>query len=320
MARPTKEGIEYFSFDVDFFSDIKVKKILRACGAKGIAVLVNLLCNIYRDHGYYMQWDDEIGFLVSDEVGANESIADEVVQKAVQVGFFDKELFDKYQILTSKGIQTRYLKATYQRKDNAINEDYNLIQNDSKKESHEKSSNSYEKHANNPVNHSESTQSKVKESKGNKSKVSSSEQPGDESVLTSVQSFQQLWNFPNMVQQNTLMEFIDLYGDGLVDAAIKVAGSKDVNKSKSIAFIESCLKEWSDANVKTIEQAREYQRTRNTRNSGKSYQRQPTRKEELPIWAKDDYEQSQEEEDPTVQKEINQKLQDYLKRKESEAK
>lgn len=312
MARPTKEGIEYFSFDVDFFSDIKVKKILRACGAKGIAVLVNLLCNIYRDHGYYMQWDDEIGFLVSDEVGANESIADEVVQKAVQVGFFDKELFDKYQILTSKGIQTRYLKATYQRKDNAINEDYNLIQNDSKKESHEKSSNSYEKHANNPVNHSESTQSKVKESKGNKSKVSSSEQPGDESVLNSVQSFQQLWNFPNMVQQNTLMEFIDLYGDGLVDAAIKVAGSKDVNKSKSIAFIESCLKEWTDANVKTIEQAREYQRTRNTKRQS-NYQSQPTRKEELPNWAKDDYEQSQEQEDPEVLAEVERKRQEYLK-------
>lgn len=165
----------------------------------------------------------------------------------------------------------------------------------------------------------DSKESKGKETKLKETKVSSSEQAGDDSVLTSVQSFQQLWNFPNVVQQNTLMEFIDLYGDGLVDAAIKVAGSKDVNKSKSIAFIESCLKEWSDANVKTIEQAREYQRTRNTKRQS-NYQSQPTRKEELPNWAKDDYEQSQEEEDPTVQKEINQKLQDYLKRKESEAK
>ncbi|MDN6663165.1 MAG: DUF4373 domain-containing protein [Tetragenococcus koreensis] len=313
MARPTKEGIEYFSLDVDFFSDIKVKKILRACGAKGIAVLVNLLCNIYRDHGYYMQWDDEIGFLVSDEVGANESIADEVVQKAVQVGFFDKEIFDKYQVLTSKGIQMRYLKATYQRKDNAINEDYNLIQDDSKKESHEKLSNSHEKHTNNPVNHSKSTQSKVKESKVNKSKASSSQNAGDNSVLISVQSFQKLWNFPNMVQQDTLMEFIELYGDGLVDAAIKVAGSKDVNKSKAIAFIESCLQEWSDANVKTVEQAREYQRTRNTKRQTSYQQRQPVRKEELPEWAKDDYVAQEEEEDPELMAELERKRQEYLK-------
>lgn len=158
----------------------------------------------------------------------------------------------------------------------------------------------------------DSKESKGKETKLKETKVSSSEHSGDDSVLTSVQSFQQLWNFPNVVQQNTLMEFIDLYGDGLVDAAIKVAGSKDVNKSKSIAFIESCLKEWSDANVKTIEQAREYQRTRNTKRQS-NYQRQPTRKEELPNWAKDDYEQSQEEEDPEVLAEVERKRQEYLK-------
>lgn len=166
----------------------------------------------------------------------------------------------------------------------------------------------------------DSKESKGKETKLKETKVSSSnEHAGDSSILKSVQSFQQLWNFPNVVQQNTLMEFIDLYSDDLVDAAIKVAGSKDVNKSKSIAFIESCLKEWSDANVKTIEQAREYQRTRNTKRQS-NYQSQPIRKEELPNWAKDSYEQPQEEEDPAVQEEINQKLQDYLNRKESEAK
>ncbi|AYW50207.1 DUF4373 domain-containing protein [Tetragenococcus halophilus] len=158
----------------------------------------------------------------------------------------------------------------------------------------------------------DSKESKGKETKLKETKVSSSEQAGDDSILNSVQSFQQLWNFPNMVQQNTLMEFIDLYGDGLVDAAIKVAGSKDVNKSKSIAFIESCLKEWSDANVKTIEQAREYQRTRNTKRQS-NYQSQPTRKEELPNWAKDDYEQSQEQEDPEVLAEVERKRQEYLK-------
>lgn len=161
----------------------------------------------------------------------------------------------------------------------------------------------------------DSKESKGKETKPKETKVSSSsENTGDDSVLTSVQSFQQLWNFPNMVQRNTLMEFIEAYGDGLVDAAIKVAGSKDVNKSKSIAFIESCLKEWSDANVKTVEQAREYQRTRNAKRQTGYQQRQSVRKEELPEWAKDDYVEPQEEEEgPELMAELERKRQEYLR-------
>lgn len=168
MARPEKQGIPYFSFDVDFFSDIKVKKIMRACGPKSIPVLINLLCNIYRDKGYYIEWDDEIGFLVADEVGTNESIAEEVVNKSLQVGFFDKGIFEKYKILTSKGIQKRYQKATYQRKNNAINPNLLILE-------HEKQSYSHEKHMNNSVNHIESTQSKVKQSKVNKSKANNTD-------------------------------------------------------------------------------------------------------------------------------------------------
>lgn len=168
MARPEKQGIPYFSFDVDFFSDIKVKKIMRACGPKSIPVLINLLCNIYRDKGYYIEWDDEIGFLVADEVGTNESIAQEVVNKSLQVGFFDKDIFEKYKILTSKGIQKRYQKATYQRKNNAINPVLLISE-------HEKQGYSHEKHMNNSVNHIESTQSKKKQSKVKKSKANNTD-------------------------------------------------------------------------------------------------------------------------------------------------
>jgi len=32
MARPLKQGIDYFPLSVDFLRDIKVRKIKRACG------------------------------------------------------------------------------------------------------------------------------------------------------------------------------------------------------------------------------------------------------------------------------------------------
>lgn len=115
MARPNKQGIDYFSFDTDFFQDIKVRKILRSCGAAATSILINLLCRAYKDRGYYMRWDDDMTFLISDDVGVTEGAVKECVNKAIQVGFFDKELFNKYSILTSSGIQKRFRSATLKR-------------------------------------------------------------------------------------------------------------------------------------------------------------------------------------------------------------
>jgi len=117
MARPTKQGLEYFSFDTDFFSDVKIRRISRACGPASTSILICLLCNIYRDKGYYISWDENLPFVVADTVGTTEGAVEEVVKKAIQVGFFDKELFDKYQILTSNGIQNRFKSAVTRRQE-----------------------------------------------------------------------------------------------------------------------------------------------------------------------------------------------------------
>ena len=54
MARPQKEGLEYFSLDVDFFSDRKIKILKGRFGADGITYYLYLLCEIYKGHGYYL--------------------------------------------------------------------------------------------------------------------------------------------------------------------------------------------------------------------------------------------------------------------------
>lgn len=117
MARPAKQGLEYFSFDTDFFSDVKIRKIARACGPTSTSILICLLCNIYRDKGYYIPWDEDLSFVVADTVGTTEGAVKEVVAKAVQVGFFDKDLFEREKILTSNGIQTRFKSAVARREE-----------------------------------------------------------------------------------------------------------------------------------------------------------------------------------------------------------
>lgn len=155
MARPLKDGIDYFPLDVNFLKDIKIRKMLIACGPQSIAVLISLLCNIYQDEGYYIGWDEDVRFLISDDVGVKESLVQEVVTKAVDVNFFNADLFKKYKILTSIGIQKRYVEATSRRKRNRIKKSFNLINVD----------NNGVNVNNNSVNVDKSTQRKEKERK-----------------------------------------------------------------------------------------------------------------------------------------------------------
>lgn len=123
-GRPTKQGIDYFPMDVGFFTDVKIRKISRACGSQSTSILICLLCNIYKDEGYYILWDEDLPFVIADTVGVSEGAVKEVLIKSLQVGFFDQELYEKYKILTSSGIQKRFLLATYQRKETTIIPEY----------------------------------------------------------------------------------------------------------------------------------------------------------------------------------------------------
>lgn len=296
MARPTKKGLDYFPLDVDFLSDLKVRRIIKACGKEAVHILLALLANVYRDEGYYVLWDEDLAFLVADEVGAKEGTVEELVKKAVQVKFFDKDIFDKYSVLTSKGIQNRYILATKERKKVELEFKY-LLTNEVNR------SNISINGRGNPVNQGNNQQSKVKESKEKEIK-----EDATASESASLETFQKLWLFPNVVQVEDLLNLVDIYGDELVDAAIKLAGSKDVPKNRAISFLTASLQEWADANVKTIDQARDYQRTRGAKKQG--YNQKPLREEKLPDWAVN--EQGEEQLSPERQAELDAKLAAYL--------
>lgn len=121
-------------------------------------------------------------------------------------------------------------------------------------------------------------------------------------------AFEELWMFPNFVQKEILIELSEKYGDDLTFAAIKVAGSKDVDKSSAINFVEAVLKEWTDNNVKDIEQAREYTRNRNKQNKRNNYNKQPGKKESLPDWANEENSTHEETVDVETEKDMKERL------------
>ncbi len=108
MGRNIKEGLDYFPFEVDFFTDIKVRKLIKHQGGKAITVYALLLCLIYKS-GYYLRWDEELPFIISEQTGFEEVYILEVIKSCLTLGLFSKELYNSKHILTSKGIQERYI-------------------------------------------------------------------------------------------------------------------------------------------------------------------------------------------------------------------
>lgn len=166
MARPTAKGVEYFPLNVNFINDLKVRKLLLSCGAEAIAVLIYLLSTIYKDEGYYVEiHEDEIDLIALD-VNVTPEFVLEVINKACEVRFFDVNLYENFNILTSKGIQERYLKITERRKNSVVITQFNLINVYNNSINVNNNSINVD---NNPVNVYKSTQSKVKKRKVQKS-------------------------------------------------------------------------------------------------------------------------------------------------------
>lgn len=124
----TKTGLNYFPFDIDFFQDDKIQLISAEFQTRGEIVIIRLLCKIYQ-HGYYYKCtDDEIALLArSIGDGSRASDVREIILAAIKRRIFDQSLFENYQILTSAGIQKRYVEAISRRKIVEMKSDYLLI-------------------------------------------------------------------------------------------------------------------------------------------------------------------------------------------------
>lgn len=109
MARKPKKGLEFYSVDTDIFQNRKIKRLIRNYGAKGYLVYNYILTEIYREKGYFIEWDANTIFDVSDAINLKETLVNEVVNYCCNLSLFNKELFDSENVLTTKNIQDFYL-------------------------------------------------------------------------------------------------------------------------------------------------------------------------------------------------------------------
>ena len=166
-----KSGLEFFPLDCEI--DDKLELIEAEFGITGFGVVVKLWQRIYGRQGYYIEWTNEVALLFSKQIGLGGNVVSEIVEASIKRGIFSEEHFEKYQILTSKGIQKRYLIGVGRRKNVEMKKEYLLLDSTQiPKNVNISSENVYISEENEDI----SKQSKVEYSKVKESKVEESKQ------------------------------------------------------------------------------------------------------------------------------------------------
>ena len=125
MGRNVKQGFNYFSLDVDIFSDIKIRKLIKNHSGRALSVYICVLAFIYRN-GYYVLNDEDFDFIVSEQTGDKVEFIEAVLDYCVKVGLFSAEMFEQG-VYTSKGVQERYLAMCKASRRNIVFSEYTLI-------------------------------------------------------------------------------------------------------------------------------------------------------------------------------------------------
>ena len=247
MARPQKEGLSYFPFDVDFFSDKKIKILKARFGADGITIYLYLLCEIYRK-GYYIQLDEDYYYIISDDLNMGSDKVKQVLKFLLERSMFDNTLFQSDTILTSAGIQRRFQEGVQTRaQKNPIeikkfwllekNETKSYIKvtllDDNSQNNDSNSKNNYNKSENNATKKSKVKESKVKERIIDNSLLLLYEQLGFGTV--------------NVITAEDLNILGQEYSEEWVKEAMKEANSTGI---RNLKYVKGILKNWKTKGFK----------------------------------------------------------------------
>lgn len=126
MARTLKQGIDYFPLDVQM--DEKVELLEAKYGIEGFAIYIKLLQRIY-SNSYFLDWNEEKLLLFKKSINVDINLINAIINDCLCWQLFDKCMFERYSILTSRGVQLRYIEATQRRKEVEFIWEYLLVDN-----------------------------------------------------------------------------------------------------------------------------------------------------------------------------------------------
>ena len=118
MARPPKQGLDYFPKDVGFYDDYKIMDLLERHGPAGVVIYDVILTEIYRNGYYLAEPIDRISTKIVRIIGAKwvqKRLVSQVILDCGELGLFETTLL-QHGVITSVGIQKRYAAVTSRNK------------------------------------------------------------------------------------------------------------------------------------------------------------------------------------------------------------
>ncbi|AJO74731.1 prophage P1 protein 20 [Lactiplantibacillus plantarum] len=272
MARPVKEGLDYFPLDVDFAVNDKTEAIMGEFGPKGVLFMIYLLSAVYQN-GYYLQWNKLKQMQLANRIeGVSPELANQIVNRLIAYGTFSEELFNSAKVLTSQRIQETYEDATKRRKSQKPNKYW--INVDINKDT-------------SVVNVDINPQSKVNKSKSNKNKVNNYDDDAGVTREQVINDWTNLWGFPNGIARPEIDEWLEEFKPEVIAYAIWVAGEHQIGSNACLKYVRAIVAGWKKRNITTLEQAKKAAANHDDRMKSErkpSGYSKPRRKEVTPKW------------------------------------
>ena len=250
MARPLKDGVDYFPKDTDFYGDDKVRLLRAEFQAKGMYLLDYLLCDLYGKNGYFIKWGKDKCYLVSDGAGCGcaPNFVEEFVNRCVACSLFDERVFTVFGVLTSSGIQRRYIRMFNSRPDIPMIKEYWLLDINDKKDvpkgALDKLTFKSIKSTENPDKSTENPQNKIEEIK---------DRYIDDGALREVaQTFEMTFGKTiGGLDRTVILELVERYPKELIVEAIRIARA---NNAASAKYVRSILLRLEEQGITTMSQ------------------------------------------------------------------
>ena len=111
MSRQRKKGLDYFSIDVDIFSDDKIRELRRLHGNDGYVFYNYLLARIYKTEHYELDLKVKIKDLMIRTMCSDMFITEDqfmsILKTCLEIDLFDEAAYYNHNIITSNGIKRR---------------------------------------------------------------------------------------------------------------------------------------------------------------------------------------------------------------------
>lgn len=114
MPRTKKDGLAYFPFDVNFFSDDKIENLRWAHGPVGILTYINLLARMYT-HRYFIEFKDidDLARSIAKDIACDQmrktaTRVTEIINYLVGSGILDKGLYEQG-VVSGQAMQEQYI-------------------------------------------------------------------------------------------------------------------------------------------------------------------------------------------------------------------